>query len=90
MRSRVFDEATSMLDTLTEREILRNLREVSAGCTTITIAHRLSTARQADEIMVMVDGQVAERGRHEALLVNGKSYVRLWDAQLRDGATTVV
>lgn len=86
----VFDEATSMLDTLTEREILRNLREVSAGCTTITIAHRLSTARQAEEIMVMVDGQVAERGRHEALLVNGKSYVQLWDAQLRDGATTVV
>lgn len=79
----VFDEATSMLDSLTETAILRNLREVSEGCTTITIAHRLSTVLNADEIVVLEGGKVAERGGHASLLARGGAYARLWHTQLR-------
>jgi ABC-type transport system involved in Fe-S cluster assembly fused permease/ATPase subunit len=78
----VFDEATSSLDSQTESGILRNLREVSAGCTTITIAHRLSTVLQADEIVVLDKGKVAERGTHAVLLERGGLYAALWLAQL--------
>lgn len=81
----VFDEATSMLDNLTEVAILRHLHEVSAGCTTITIAHRLSTIRHADEIVVLDAGRVVEQGTHEVLLGNGGHYARLWEAQSRAG-----
>jgi ATP-binding cassette subfamily B protein len=77
----VFDEATSSLDTLTEQAILRNLRAVSAGCTTITVAHRLSTARHADEIVVLAQGRVAERGDHASLLARSGLYARMWEAQ---------
>jgi ABC-type transport system involved in Fe-S cluster assembly fused permease/ATPase subunit len=78
----VFDEATSTLDSQTEAAILSNLQEVSAGCTTITIAHRLSTVLQADEIVVLDKGQVAERGTHMALLEQDGAYAALWRAQL--------
>jgi ATP-binding cassette, subfamily B, heavy metal transporter len=77
----VFDEATSSLDSQTEARILHNLREVSVGCTTITIAHRLSTILHADEIVVLDDGQVSERGSHAALLQSDGAYARLWRAQ---------
>jgi ABC-type multidrug transport system fused ATPase/permease subunit len=77
----VFDEATSMLDSITENAILGNLQALSAGCTTITIAHRLSTARHADEIIVLDSGKVAERGDHATLLARGQAYTRLWNAQ---------
>jgi ABC-type multidrug transport system fused ATPase/permease subunit len=81
----VFDEATSMLDSLTELAILQNLRAVSAGCTTITIAHRLSSVKHADEIVVLDKGKVVERGDHDALLASEGAYARLWHAQLRGG-----
>lgn len=78
----IFDEATSMLDSETEASVLSSLRAASAGCTTITIAHRLSTVRHADEIVVLVAGRVAEKGRHAELLAQGGEYVRLWQAQV--------
>jgi len=77
----LFDEATSALDTHTEREIQQNLREVSTGRTTLVIAHRLSTVVHADEIIVLDQGRIAERGRHERLLDAGGAYARLWAEQ---------
>ncbi len=67
----ILDEATSALDTRTERDIDTALRAVSAGRTTLVIAHRLSTVVDADEILVLVEGRVAERGTHAGLLARG-------------------
>jgi ATP-binding cassette subfamily B protein len=78
----VFDEATSSLDTQTERQILRNLREISRCSTTLIIAHRLSTVVHADEIVVLEAGVAVERGTHEALLRSHGVYAALWQAQL--------
>jgi len=83
----VFDEATSALDTHTEREIQANLREVSAGRTTLIIAHRLSTVVDADEIIVLGDGRVVERGTHQGLLARGGVYAGMWNRQLESGDT---
>ena len=80
----LFDEATSALDTYTEREIQANLREVSSGRTTLVIAHRLSTVIEADEIIVLDDGAIAERGTHSQLLVADGLYAQLWHNQQRD------
>ena len=77
----LFDEATSALDTRTEREIQANLREVSSGRTTLVIAHRLSTVVDADEIIVLEDGRIVERGRHAALLAAGGGYAAMWRRQ---------
>jgi ATP-binding cassette subfamily B protein len=77
----LFDEATSALDTQTEREIQRALREVSAGRTTLMIAHRLSTVIDADEIIVLSDGRIVERGNHQALLARGGFYAAMWRRQ---------
>ncbi len=77
----VFDEATSALDTHTEQEILASLREVSAERTTLTIAHRLSTVIDADEILVLDQGRIAERGTHAALLQKDGVYARMWARQ---------
>ncbi|MCA8933586.1 MAG: ABC transporter ATP-binding protein/permease [Rhodospirillaceae bacterium] len=83
----LFDEATSALDTATEREIQANLKEVSRERTTLVIAHRLSTVVDADEILVMEAGRIAERGRHRELLDLGGIYARLWAQQhVREGA----
>jgi ATP-binding cassette subfamily B protein len=84
----VFDEATSALDTHTEREIQANLREVSQGRTTLIIAHRLSTVVDADEIIVMGDGRVAERGTHQQLLAIDGIYAGMWNRQLQGGDGT--
>jgi ATP-binding cassette, subfamily B, bacterial len=70
----VLDEATSALDTETERAVQAALDELSAGRTTIAIAHRLSTVRDADQIIVLDGGQVAERGTHDELLARGGRY----------------
>jgi ABC-type transport system involved in Fe-S cluster assembly fused permease/ATPase subunit len=77
----LFDEATSALDTNTEREIQQNLREVSRGRTTLVIAHRLSTVVDADEIIVLEAGRIAERGRHPDLLAHGGRYAEMWRRQ---------
>jgi ATP-binding cassette subfamily B protein len=77
----LFDEATSSLDTLTERAIQRSLREISAGHTSLTIAHRLSTVIDADEIVVLGHGRVIERGDHASLLRRGGAYAALWERQ---------
>ena len=77
----VLDEATSALDSFTEREIQSALERVSRGRTTIVIAHRLSTVVNADEILVLDKGVIAERGTHETLLARGGLYSALWSRQ---------
>jgi ATP-binding cassette subfamily B protein len=77
----LFDEATSALDTHTEKEIQKSLREVSANRTTLIIAHRLSTVIHADEIIVLEDGRIVERGRHADLLARGGKYAAMWRRQ---------
>ena len=77
----LFDEATSALDTHTEKEIQTSLREVSRDRTTLIIAHRLSTVVDADEIIVLDHGAIAERGRHDELLARGGRYAEMWRKQ---------
>jgi ATP-binding cassette subfamily B protein len=77
----VFDEATSALDTKTEREIQTSLAEVAAGHTTLLIAHRLSTVVDADQILVLEDGRIVERGSHRELLARGGVYAAMWARQ---------
>lgn len=77
----LFDEATSALDTKTEREIQASLREVSRDRTTLVIAHRLSTVVEADEILVLEQGRIVERGRHESLLEQKGVYAQMWARQ---------
>ena len=77
----VLDEATSALDSFTEREIQSALERISRGRTTIVIAHRLSTVVNADEILVLDKGVIAERGSHNELLARGGVYAALWNRQ---------
>lgn len=77
----ILDEATSALDTKTERDIQTALDEVSRNRTTLVIAHRLSTVVNADEIIVLRDGQIAERGNHMALLQKAGLYAQMWNRQ---------
>ena len=77
----MFDEATSALDTHTEKEIQTALRQVSAGCTTLVIAHRLSTVVDADEIIVLDAGRMVERGCHADLLIRNGDYAAMWRRQ---------
>lgn len=77
----ILDEATSALDTKTERDIQAALDEVSRNRTTVVIAHRLSTVINADEILVLREGQVAERGNHAQLLAQDGLYAQMWSRQ---------
>ena len=77
----IFDEATSALDSHTEKEIQAALKQVSADCTTLVIAHRLSTVVEADEILVLEAGRIVERGRHRALLAKKGVYAAMWAKQ---------
>lgn len=77
----ILDEATSALDTESERLVQEALENLMHGRTTIVIAHRLSTIRNADEICVMHEGEIVERGRHEALLARDGYYKKLCDMQ---------
>jgi ATP-binding cassette, subfamily B, heavy metal transporter len=80
----LFDEATSALDTNTEKEIQDSLRDVFKGkTTTIILAHRLSTIIDSDEIIVMKDGKIVERGNHDALLQLNGEYALLWNKQMQ-------
>ena len=77
----LFDEATSALDSHTEREIQAALKQVSADRTTLVIAHRLSTVVDADEILVLDQGRIVERGRHADLLALEGHYTAMWARQ---------
>lgn len=78
----ILDEATSALDTATEQEIQASLDEVSKGRTTLVIAHRLSTVISADEIIVLREGEIAERGSHTALMkIKDGLYATMWQRQ---------
>ncbi|CCN48722.1 ABC transporter B family member 25 [Vibrio nigripulchritudo MADA3029] len=80
----LLDEATSALDTETEREIQESLKQMGEGRTVLTIAHRLSTIVDSDVIVVFSEGQIIERGSHEALLKKGGQYAQMWLSQLRE------
>ncbi|GEQ96928.1 metal ABC transporter permease [Iodidimonas gelatinilytica] len=77
----LLDEATSALDTRTEREIQDAIERVARNRTTLVIAHRLSTVVNADEILVLDEGKIIERGRHETLLQAGGAYAAMWQRQ---------
>ena len=78
----ILDEATSHVDNETEAVIHRNMGEIIEDRTTIAIAHRLSTVRDADRIFVLDDGEIVERGTHEELLDRGGTYADLWNVQV--------
>ena len=76
-----FDEATSALDTSTEKEIIKNLNQISHGKTTLIIAHRLSTVSNADNIIVIDKGSIVEEGDHKSLLNKNGLYALMWNKQ---------
>ena len=80
----ILDEATSALDSVTEVKIQLAFDELSRGRTALIIAHRLSTVRGADRILVVEEGRIAEEGSHEALLAKNGAYAALWRAQNGD------
>ena len=80
----ILDEATSALDNTTEILIQRALDELCRGRTTLVVAHRLSTIKNADEIAVIAGGRITEKGRHEELLERGGTYRTLYEQQFRD------
>lgn len=80
----ILDEATSAVDNETESLIQKSLNEVSRGRTTIVIAHRLSTVTHADEIYVLSQGAIVEKGTHLELLKKGRVYSQLWNLQTRE------
>jgi ATP-binding cassette subfamily B protein len=82
----LLDEPTSMLDSKTERDILNALRALAEGATMIVIAHRLSTIAEADQILVLDEGRVRERGSHEVLIAKDGLYAQMWRQQVA-GAT---
>ena len=80
----ILDEATSALDNTTEVLIQQALDELCRGRTTLVVAHRLSTIRNADEIAVVINGQITERGTHQSLMDKGGTYKQLYALQFRD------
>ena len=84
----VLDEATASVDTITEQKIQAAIDTIIRGRTSIVIAHRLSTVRNADVILVVKDGKIVERGRHEELMRARGTYYRLYTRQYEDEATS--
>ncbi|MBQ4090879.1 MAG: ABC transporter ATP-binding protein [Clostridia bacterium] len=80
----ILDEATSALDNTTEVLIQQSLDELCKGRTTLVVAHRLSTIRNADEIAVVLDGKITERGTHEELMAKDGTYKKLYSLQFRE------
>ena len=80
----ILDEATSALDTSTEQEIQKNLAQLMENRTTLVIAHRLSTITEAEEILVLSEGEIVERGKHNALLKKQGLYARMWERQQKE------
>jgi len=80
----IFDEATSALDSKSEKAIQAELDRIAQGRTTFVIAHRLSTVMNADEILVMDQGRIVERGRHGELLARGGHYAQMWTLQQQE------
>jgi ATP-binding cassette subfamily B protein len=80
----ILDEATSAVDNETEAALQRSIRRISKNRTTLVIAHRLSTVRHADRILVMDHGEIIEDGTHDALVARGGVYARLWSVQTGD------
>ena len=85
----VLDEATAHLDSESEMAVQRALQKALEGRTSIVIAHRLSTVRGADQLLVVVDGRIVERGRHEELLASGGVYAELYRTQFEHQALEV-
>jgi ABC-type transport system involved in Fe-S cluster assembly fused permease/ATPase subunit len=83
----IFDEATSALDSKSEKAIQAELERISVGRTTLVIAHRLSTVMNADEILVLDQGRIVERGTHRALLERGGAYAQMWALQQQEAET---
>ncbi|MBQ6164004.1 MAG: ATP-binding cassette domain-containing protein, partial [Clostridia bacterium] len=79
----ILDEATSALDNTTEVAIQKSLDELCSGRTTLVVAHRLSTIRNADEIAVVTNGRIVERGSHEELIAADGIYKSLYELQFR-------
>ena len=77
----ILDEATSSIDTRTERKVQSAFAALMRGRTSFIVAHRLSTIREADVILVMRDGHIIEQGRHEQLLEKGGFYAKLYNSQ---------
>ena len=77
----ILDEATSALDSTTETDIQQALGLASEGRTTLVVAHRLSTIRDVDRVVVMEAGRIAERGSHDRLVAMGGRYAALWQRQ---------
>ena len=86
----LLDEATSSLDVETELSVMQALRRLCKGRTTLTIAHRLSTVVESDEILVMLEGRIAERGTHAELMQSGGWYARMFELQLDEVDATLV
>ncbi|XP_074659059.1 ATP-binding cassette sub-family B member 6-like [Tubulanus polymorphus] len=86
----LLDEATSALDTQTERAIQTSLSNICENRTTIIVAHRLSTVVHADQILVLKNGRIVERGRHEELLAAGDVYASMWELQQSETPPIVV
>jgi ATP-binding cassette subfamily B protein len=86
----IFDEATSALDSKSEKAIQAELERISEGRTTLVIAHRLSTVMDADQILVLSQGRVVERGTHRELLAAAGEYARMWALQQQEAQAEAV